>query len=843
MLMLSEGQQIDRYHILHLIGSGGMGAVYLAEDARIGQQVAIKVIRAEASSDVHRDDEAIRLFHREVKAIAKLDHPNILPLFDYGEEHFQNMTLIYLVMPYRQEGSLLDWLHQCSPQHCLSLQQIAHIIQQAAGALQHAHTRQIIHQDVKPSNFLLYQREETPTYPDVLLADFGLARFATVSSTVSQSIRGTPAYMAPEQWKGKPVPATDQYGLAVMTYELLTGHPPFQGGLGQMMYQHLIGKPAPPSTLNPRLSKEIDSILSTALAKDPNRRFASIATFARAFNLAVQDLQNVHATERQQPHIPLPVPNWARLHHRLKKPPLVLLGLAILLLFPLFYFAFSSLRNNVSSPPHTQNVLLQPPSCVCTVKAPTGEYIGISDGNFAFDTNRPDGDLKLQAVAKLKAHDFDSANYLLKQAIAKDTNDAEAQIYLEDLRVLESGQQRLTIIIGTTLTGGGIATGQANLRGVYIAQKEYNSKPKLLGGMQVFLLIANSGSDPTYATFVAEQIAHLSHTDKTIVGVMGWTLDAQLFNALPVLASAHIPMVSNTGTDELTGTSTYSFRVVASGERQGSLGAQALENTLHAKTVAMFYDPQDDQSRGIATGFTGTFRGDGNLIIATERFTAGKPQTIPTLLQDALSKHPDAIYFAGRANDAATLLAHLQPTDPPIMGPNALYLVRGYPPAAHPGLSHLHFTAGADPDEWEFLGLAAQKPPFFADYKTAYDPQNQHRKDPYLYDRPTGNDILPYDAISVLLYACRIALTKGSFLGSDLRGSDLWQILHGITGKNAFQGVSGAISFGPDGGVIDKATVIMCFGKDNFFKIDAVLGQFLVGAPPLTRFPTHSMCT
>ena len=108
--MLLEGQQIDRYHILHPIASGGMGSVYLAEDARIGQQVAIKVIRTEMRPDADRTEEAIRLFRREAKAIAKLDHPHILPLFDYGEEHLKNITLIYLVMPYRQEGSLRDWL-------------------------------------------------------------------------------------------------------------------------------------------------------------------------------------------------------------------------------------------------------------------------------------------------------------------------------------------------------------------------------------------------------------------------------------------------------------------------------------------------------------------------------------------------------------------------------------------------------------------------------------------------------------------------------------------------------------------------------------------------------------
>ena len=109
--MSLEGQQIHRYHILRLLGSGGMGDVYLAEDPRIGQQVAIKVIRAELSPypDAQATQEATRLFQREAKAIAQLDHPHILPLYDYGEERLGNLIFIYLVMPYRREGSLSDW--------------------------------------------------------------------------------------------------------------------------------------------------------------------------------------------------------------------------------------------------------------------------------------------------------------------------------------------------------------------------------------------------------------------------------------------------------------------------------------------------------------------------------------------------------------------------------------------------------------------------------------------------------------------------------------------------------------------------------------------------------------
>src|SRR6266699_3548346 len=288
--MSLEGQQIDRYRIVRLLGNGGMGEVYLAEDARIEQQVAIKVIRAEVSPypDTQTSQEAARLFQREARAIAKLDHPHILPLYDYGEERLGNMTVIYLVMPYRREGSLADWLRHRGQAGLLSPPEVAHIVRQAASALQHAHDRQIVHQDVKPSNFLIRQRPEKPTRPDLLLADFGVARFSTATASASQTVRGTPTYMAPEQWEGHPVPATDQYALAVMAYELLTGRPPFQGGLSQVMFQHFNTPPPPPSTFNPRIPGEIDAVLLRALAKRPDERFPSISAFARAFQAAVQ---------------------------------------------------------------------------------------------------------------------------------------------------------------------------------------------------------------------------------------------------------------------------------------------------------------------------------------------------------------------------------------------------------------------------------------------------------------------------------------------------------------------------------------------------------------------------
>src|SRR5437868_5080919 len=285
-----EDLQIGRYRFIRKLGSGGMGEVYLAEDARIGQQVAIKVIRSEASPYPNSDatKQASRLFQREAMAVARLDHPHILPLFDYGETMVDGTTLTYLVMPFRKEGSLVDWLGRRSDSELLSLQDVAHIVSQTAEALQHSHDRQIIHQDVKPSNLLIRERKEAPNRPDVLLTDFGIAKFTAATTAASQVIRGTPAYMAPEQWAGRPVPATDQYSLAIMAYELLTGRAPFQGGSMQMMYQHLNVEPQSPSMHNTNLPGDVDAVLLHALAKEPSKRFASIAAFANAFQQSVQ---------------------------------------------------------------------------------------------------------------------------------------------------------------------------------------------------------------------------------------------------------------------------------------------------------------------------------------------------------------------------------------------------------------------------------------------------------------------------------------------------------------------------------------------------------------------------
>lgn len=295
-------QQFGPYHVVRLIARGGMGAVYLAEDPRIKRSVAIKVMPIELSTPNDpfagkRVAKTAARFQSEATAIARLDHPGIVRLLGYDEVNTPEGRYPYLVMDYYEEGSLDKWLRQ-HPN--ISLQDTAFFIGQAANALQYAHDNKVIHEDIKPANFLIRTRKDRPNLPDLLLTDFGVARFTDATSgDPSTNPTGTYTYMAPEQFdiNARPQPATDQYALAVMTYELIIGRPPFQGPLPAVMKQHIWDQPQPPSAFNPRLPREVDSVILRALAKRPEDRFPSITAFAQAFNQAGQGRKDSGTSE------------------------------------------------------------------------------------------------------------------------------------------------------------------------------------------------------------------------------------------------------------------------------------------------------------------------------------------------------------------------------------------------------------------------------------------------------------------------------------------------------------------------------------------------------------------
>lgn len=266
------GQMLGRYRLETLLGRGGMAAVYRAFDEELRRSVAIKVILSEYVTD----DNFIRRFKQEAELVAHLDHPNILPVFDFGEDTGRP----YLVMPLRDGGSLESRMHgPIAPELALSF------IAQVAEALDAAHAAGVLHRDVKPANVLLGKDNH------VYLSDFGIAKMLESQKglTATGMVVGTPTYMAPEQAAGKPtVPASDRYALAVMAFELLSGKPPFEGDSAlAVLHQHVTAPVPPISRSVPGLPPSVDGVLRKALSKDPGDRHPSCREFARQLALSV----------------------------------------------------------------------------------------------------------------------------------------------------------------------------------------------------------------------------------------------------------------------------------------------------------------------------------------------------------------------------------------------------------------------------------------------------------------------------------------------------------------------------------------------------------------------------
>jgi eukaryotic-like serine/threonine-protein kinase len=260
----------NRYRIGRELGKGGMATVYLAEDVKHHRQVAVKVLLPELARAVGPDR-----FLREIDTTAQLQHPHILPLYDSGEAD----GFLYYVMPYVEGESLRDRLDR---EKQLPLDDALGIAREVADALSFAHSRGIVHRDVKPENILLASGH-------AVVADFGIARAVSEAGTERLTATGmavgTPAYMSPEQASGESSldGRSDLYSLACVLYEMLAGQPPFTGGTAAtIVRQHLTAEARPISQLRPAVPPAIADVLARALAKNPADRFSPAAHFAAA---------------------------------------------------------------------------------------------------------------------------------------------------------------------------------------------------------------------------------------------------------------------------------------------------------------------------------------------------------------------------------------------------------------------------------------------------------------------------------------------------------------------------------------------------------------------------------
>ncbi|HXF85712.1 MAG TPA: serine/threonine-protein kinase, partial [Anaerolineales bacterium] len=297
------GQSMGRYHILDQLGQGGMATVYKAYDMRLERDVVIKVIRQDAFPSEQQSELLVR-FEREAKVLARLAHPNIVPIIDYGEHD----GVPYLVMPLLPGGTLKQRLGKPLP-----WQETFRLLLPIADALAYAHEKNILHRDVKPSNILLTQKGQP------MLTDFGIAKIldfkdGQTTLTASGIIVGTPEYMSPEQGLGRPVgPQTDIYALGVVLYELLTGRKPFVADTPLAVVLKQATDPLPrPSQFVRDLPEAVEKILFKALAKDPADRYQSMTEMAAAMERtlsgqpSVVSAEGAWTTDRELSIAPLP---------------------------------------------------------------------------------------------------------------------------------------------------------------------------------------------------------------------------------------------------------------------------------------------------------------------------------------------------------------------------------------------------------------------------------------------------------------------------------------------------------------------------------------------------------
>lgn len=274
-------EKIGKYVVVNEVGRGSTGVVYLSHDAYYGRDVAIKVYNMDAGGDEDRARTARKMFLQEAHLVGMLQHPNILPIYDAGEENGH----CYIVTEHVHGARTLS--AYCRADNLMRVDDVVEIIYKCAKALHYAHSRGVIHRDIKPSNIMLTNDS------DVRIIDFGIALVADSEISRIEGIAGSPSYMSPEQVQSYELTnRSDLYSLGAVMYEMLTGARPFRAGnLQKLLHQIVYATPPPIHTLRKDIPEELEDVCAVALLKDPEKRFKNGVDFAAALTRVHQKLR------------------------------------------------------------------------------------------------------------------------------------------------------------------------------------------------------------------------------------------------------------------------------------------------------------------------------------------------------------------------------------------------------------------------------------------------------------------------------------------------------------------------------------------------------------------------
>jgi len=284
--------RIGKYELIKEVGRGSAGVVYLSHDPYYGRDVAIKVYRLEAIEDAEKRAMARKMFLSEAQLVGRLSHPNLLPVYDAGEEQGRDYVVTEFVHGARTLAAY------GKPDNLLTIDDVVVTMYKCAKALAYAHTQGVIHRDLKPSNIMLTVDN------DVRIIDFGIALHRDSEASRIEGIAGSPSYMSPEQVQAQPLThRSDLYSLGAVMYELLTGFRPFRGGnLMKLLHQIVYATPEPIAKLRHGVPAELDALVMTLLAKDPAARYADgqalAATLLRLHEALTQRPASIDAKEQ-----------------------------------------------------------------------------------------------------------------------------------------------------------------------------------------------------------------------------------------------------------------------------------------------------------------------------------------------------------------------------------------------------------------------------------------------------------------------------------------------------------------------------------------------------------------